>query len=105
MGACFFAFLTLLAVWIGYPSEDGIGRFLQTYFTWFEAGNVDVGVTLRADGLTDTDFRGPLRSGASDEEIAALIGEVWTGRADRYSEIRTAETTRQRKVEMSYIGG
>jgi cyclic pyranopterin phosphate synthase len=30
---------------------------------------------------------------------------VWTVRADRYSEIRTAETVKLRKVEMSYIGG
>jgi len=52
-----------------------------------------------------TDFRGPLRSDASDEDIAALIRQVWTGRADRYSEVRTAETARLRKVEMSYIGG
>jgi len=52
-----------------------------------------------------TDFRGPLRSDASDEEIAALIAQVWGGRADRYSEIRTADTAPLRKVEMSYIGG
>jgi len=30
---------------------------------------------------------------------------VWQRRADRYSEIRTGETAKQRKVEMSYIGG
>ena len=30
---------------------------------------------------------------------------VWQGRADRYSEVRTAETARARKVEMSFIGG
>jgi hypothetical protein len=30
---------------------------------------------------------------------------VWTRRADRYSEIRTAGTSNLRKVEMSYIGG
>jgi GTP 3',8-cyclase len=30
---------------------------------------------------------------------------VWTRRADRYSEIRTGETSALRKVEMSYIGG
>jgi cyclic pyranopterin phosphate synthase len=30
---------------------------------------------------------------------------VWQRRADRYSEMRTAETVKQRKVEMSYIGG
>ncbi|HPV25381.1 MAG TPA: GTP 3',8-cyclase MoaA, partial [Casimicrobium sp.] len=37
--------------------------------------------------------------------IAALIAGVWQVRNDRYSEIRTAETAKQRKVEMSYIGG
>jgi cyclic pyranopterin phosphate synthase len=30
---------------------------------------------------------------------------VWRARADRYSEIRTADTAKLRKVEMSYIGG
>jgi cyclic pyranopterin phosphate synthase len=52
-----------------------------------------------------TDFRGLLRSGASDAEISALLDKVWTARSDRYSEIRTAETAKLRKVEMSYIGG
>jgi len=46
-----------------------------------------------------------LRSGAADEEIRNQIAAVWQRRADRYSEIRTAETAKQRKVEMSYIGG
>jgi cyclic pyranopterin phosphate synthase len=52
-----------------------------------------------------TDFRSLVRSGASDDEIAQLIREVWHVRADRYSEIRTADTARLRKIEMSYIGG
>jgi cyclic pyranopterin phosphate synthase len=52
-----------------------------------------------------TDFRSLVRSGASDDEIAQLIRQVWRGRADRYSEIRTADTARLRKIEMSYIGG
>ena len=34
-----------------------------------------------------------------------LIAKVWSDRTDRYSEIRTAETAKLRKVEMSYIGG
>jgi GTP 3',8-cyclase len=57
------------------------------------------------------DLRGPLRAGASDAEVGALIGRVWGRRADRYSEIRTAETPdlpgspERRKVEMSHIGG
>ncbi len=51
------------------------------------------------------DLRGPLREGASDEEISAAIGGVWGRRADRYSEIRSAATASRPKVEMSYIGG
>jgi cyclic pyranopterin phosphate synthase len=33
------------------------------------------------------------------------IAGIWQAREDRYSEIRTAETARERKVEMSFIGG
>ena len=51
------------------------------------------------------DLRGLLRGGASDEEIRDQIAAVWQRRDDRYSEIRTEETAKQRKVEMSYIGG
>ncbi|HUF20855.1 MAG TPA: GTP 3',8-cyclase MoaA [Burkholderiales bacterium] len=52
-----------------------------------------------------TDLRGLLRSGASDDDISAVIAGVWRARTDRYSEIRTEETAKMRKVEMSYIGG
>jgi cyclic pyranopterin phosphate synthase len=51
------------------------------------------------------DLRSLLRGGAPDAEIHAAIGRIWRVRADRYSEIRTAETAKLRKVEMSYIGG
>jgi GTP 3',8-cyclase len=51
------------------------------------------------------DLRALLRGAASDEQIHAAIGAVWSARTDRYSEIRTAETARLRKIEMSYIGG
>ncbi|MBE0627298.1 MAG: GTP 3',8-cyclase MoaA [Burkholderiales bacterium] len=51
------------------------------------------------------DFRALLRGGKSDAEIRAAIAAVWAARADRYSEIRTAQTARERKIEMSYIGG
>ena len=51
------------------------------------------------------DLKSLLRGGASDDEIVNEIAAVWRARGDRYSEIRTAETARQRKVEMSYIGG
>ncbi|HKI63051.1 MAG TPA: GTP 3',8-cyclase MoaA, partial [Burkholderiales bacterium] len=46
-----------------------------------------------------------LRAGASDDELRNEIAAVWRARADRYSEIRTAETANLPKVEMSYIGG
>jgi GTP 3',8-cyclase len=51
------------------------------------------------------DLKSLLRNGASDDELRNEIAAVWQGRADRYSEIRTAETAKSRKVEMSYIGG
>ena len=51
------------------------------------------------------DFRELLRGGKSDAEIRAAIAAVWGARDDRYSEIRSAETAKARKIEMSYIGG
>jgi cyclic pyranopterin phosphate synthase len=51
------------------------------------------------------DLRAPLRTGASDEDVAAEIGRIWNGRDDRYSELRSAATSDLPKVEMSYIGG
>jgi cyclic pyranopterin phosphate synthase len=68
---------------------------------------------LSADGKLYTclfavrghDLRAIIRSGASDADIDEAVRSVWERRADRYSEIRTAETSRLRKVEMSYIGG
>ena len=52
-----------------------------------------------------TDLRAPLRSGAGDAELESLVGDVWARRADRYSELRSAETAGAERVEMSYIGG
>jgi len=51
------------------------------------------------------DLKSLVRGGASDGEIRDQIAAVWQRRADRYSEIRTAETAKLQKVEMSYIGG
>ncbi len=51
------------------------------------------------------DLKGLLRAGASDEELRNEIAAVWQARADRYSEIRTSQTSAVKKVEMSYIGG
>jgi cyclic pyranopterin phosphate synthase len=51
------------------------------------------------------DLRAMLRGGSSDDEISGAIARIWQARADRYSEVRTAETAKLRKIEMSYIGG
>jgi cyclic pyranopterin phosphate synthase len=52
------------------------------------------------------DLRAPLRSGATDDELAEMLRGIWSRRTDRYSELRTAETANAKaKVEMSYIGG
>ena len=51
------------------------------------------------------DLKSLVRSGASDEQIRNEIAAVWQRRDDRYSEIRTEATSKERKVEMSYIGG
>jgi cyclic pyranopterin phosphate synthase len=67
---------------------------------------------LSADGKLYTclfafrghDFRKLLRAGKSDAEIADFLGALWSRRSDRYSELRTEDTPRER-VEMSYIGG
>ena len=55
--------------------------------------------------LKGQDLRAPLRLGRSDEELADEIRGLWGRRADRYSELRTAETAARPKIEMSYIGG
>jgi GTP 3',8-cyclase len=68
---------------------------------------------LAADGQLYTclfasrghDLRSPLRAGASDAELAALIGAVWRVREDRYSEIRATVQPREPKAEMSLLGG
>ncbi|NIO40256.1 MAG: GTP 3',8-cyclase MoaA, partial [Burkholderiales bacterium] len=52
-----------------------------------------------------TDLRSLLRNGASDEQIFDSIAGIWRARTDNYSEVRTAETKKLQKVEMSYIGG
>ena len=52
-----------------------------------------------------TDLRGPMRAGASDAELEALIRAVWGRRDDRYSELRSAGTSNLPRVEMFAIGG
>jgi cyclic pyranopterin phosphate synthase len=54
---------------------------------------------------TGHDLGALVRAGASSETIAATIRAVWTGRDDRYSELRATTAPAEPKVEMSYIGG
>jgi cyclic pyranopterin phosphate synthase len=68
---------------------------------------------LSADGKLYTclfaahghDLRGILRGDATDQDLANRIRSIWGERADRYSELRHAQTQQLPKIEMSYIGG
>lgn len=51
------------------------------------------------------DLRTPLRDGTDDEALRDRIIAIWQARSDRYSELRSAETTTQERREMSYLGG
>ena len=51
------------------------------------------------------DLLTPMREGASDDDLLALIESCWINRDDRYSEIRTESSTTSARVEMSFIGG
>jgi cyclic pyranopterin phosphate synthase len=50
-----------------------------------------------------TDMLGPMRNGASDQEMLEKIAAVWLPRNDRYSELRGVVS--DKKAEMSYLGG
>lgn len=52
-----------------------------------------------------TDLRALLRGGATDADLLDVLANVWRGRADRYSEVRSDATPLLKKVEMSHIGG
>jgi GTP 3',8-cyclase len=62
-------------------------------------------------GTRGHDLRAIVRTGAEPEQVPAdldqAIRELWSARADRYSELRAAhpDTRLRSKVEMSYIGG
>jgi cyclic pyranopterin phosphate synthase len=69
---------------------------------------------LSADGTiytclfaaSGTNFREPLRAGASDADLVGLLQNIWRNRADRYSEIRErAKDSRESRVEMYRMGG
>jgi GTP 3',8-cyclase len=77
-------------------------------------------VRLTADGKLVTclfaesgfDLKSLIRSGVSDDEIRAQVAKIWTGRIDRYSDIRwqqvrsgTYEARDHKKIEMITLGG
>jgi len=54
---------------------------------------------------TGQDLRGPIRAGASDADLVALMQNVWRNRTDRYSEIRGRTIKPSDRVEMYRMGG
>ena len=78
------------------PFCDGCDRSrLTADGTWFTCLYAEEGVNLRE----------PLRSGAPDEEIAALISDVWRGRADRGAEERRGLVERSALYQIAGAGG
>jgi cyclic pyranopterin phosphate synthase len=52
------------------------------------------------------DLRALLRGQTESEPLSDLIGRVWSGRSDRYSQLRASSAAPdERRVEMHYIGG
>ena len=51
------------------------------------------------------DLKSLVRAGADRAALDLAVRAIWERRDDRYSEVRTAATARERKVEMSFIGG
>ena len=68
---------------------------------------------LSADGqlytclfaVTGHDLRAVLRDGSSDADLLSFLADVWRGRDDRYSELRSAATSTLPKIEMFAMGG
>jgi cyclic pyranopterin phosphate synthase len=93
--------------------DDGEGEFgVITSVTQPFCGDC-TRARLSAEGVLYTclfaaegvDLRDTLRGGQSDESLRELLTDIWTARADRYSELRFAEGKSPRRIEMSYIGG
>jgi cyclic pyranopterin phosphate synthase len=62
---------------------------------------------------TGVDLKSRMRDGATDEELSQIIRNVWTSRADRYSDLRWErlksesgyEPRSHKKIEMITLGG
>ena len=98
-----------------YAYQDGAGEigFISSVSQPF-CGNC-TRARLSSDGVFytclfaehGTNLRGPLRDGATDEDLLGLMLRTWRRRDDRYSELRRMPDAAQplRKIEMYYIGG
>lgn len=70
-------------------------------------------IRLSADGQLFTclfaarghDVKELLRRGATQDELAEYVAQIWGVRGDRYSELRAGFETPRDKAEMSYLGG
>lgn len=51
------------------------------------------------------DLRGLVRGGGTRADVEQQLAAIWTGRADRYSELRASLPVLSGKVEMSRVGG
>ncbi len=99
-----------------YSYRDGAGEIGVIHSVSAPFCGACTRVRLSADGQLYTclfarrghDVRGPLRAGASADELVELLRDIWMGRSDSYSaeRFRAADLPREPpKVEMSYIGG
>jgi GTP 3',8-cyclase len=74
----------------------------QLYLCLFATRGHDLRTLVRGDAARGI-------APVSDEQLASVIGQIWQGRADRYSQLRATLAPDQgqgeRRVEMSYIGG
>jgi cyclic pyranopterin phosphate synthase len=56
-------------------------------------------------GVDGVDLRAVIRGEGGEAAVRDVLERAWTGRGDRYSELRSAATRELPKVEMSRIGG
>ncbi|HET9023287.1 MAG TPA: GTP 3',8-cyclase MoaA [Burkholderiaceae bacterium] len=68
----------------------------KLYLCLFAQSGYDLRTLLRGDAA---------HAALDDTGLETVIGDIWRGRTDRYSEVRTEATARAPKIEMSYIGG
>ena len=68
---------------------------------------VSIGEKKRAQVLKLLDEKKStiIHNGVDGDALSEAIAAIWSRRDDRYSEVRSEETSALPRVEMSYIGG